>query len=311
MQDKDQAIEQILTIARQHGLTAKDIGAAMDRAKSAEGDRSAGLLGRILGYLGGIFIFAGLCIFIALKWELMNTAARIVITLGSGIALFIMAIVASADERYRRVKTPLFLISAALQPVGIMVALDEFFSGGDEHYAMLVTSGLMLFQQFAVFWKKRETSLLFTSIFFALCFFSVGLDWLNVDEELNVLLMGASTILLCIGLEGTAFRSVNPWWYLVGSAGFYFGLFDMLKHSPVEILFLAVACGGVFLSTWVRSRVLLFVSTVTILAYISYFTSEHFQDSLGWPLVLILLGFVFIGLSALAIRINKRYISQP
>jgi len=169
----------------------------------------------------------------------------------------------------------------------------------------------MLFQQFDDYWKKREISLLFTSIFFALGFFSVGLDWLKVDEELNVLLMGTSTVLLCIGLERTSFRSINPWWYLVGSAGFYYGLFDMLKHSPLEILFLAAACGGVFLSTWVRSRVLLSVSTITILAYISYFTSEHFQDSLGWPLVLILLGFVFIGLSALAIRINKRYISQP
>ena len=30
-------------------------------------------------------------------------------------------------------------------------------------------------------------------------------------------------------------------------------------------------------------------STVAILAYISYFTSEHFQDSLGWPLVHIVL----------------------
>jgi len=60
----------------------------------------------------------------------------------------------------------------------------------------------------------------------------------------------------------------------------------------------------------VRSRTLLFTSTVAILAYISYFTSEHFQDSLGWPLVLILLGMVFIALSAIAIRINKRYISD-
>lgn len=311
MQARDEAILQILTIAREHGLTARDISAAMDRAKSEQGERSAGLLGRILGYLGGIFIFAGLSIFIGLNWEVMNTAARIIITLGSGIVLFIMAIVASGDERYQRVKVPLFLISAAIQPVGIMVAIDELFSGGDGHVAALVTSGLMLFQQFAVFWKKREISLLFTSIFFALCFFSVGLDWLGMNEELNVLVMGASTVLLCIGLERTTFSGVNPFWYLVGSAGFYFGLFDLLKHSPVELLFLAFACGGVFLSTWVRSRVLLFVSTVTILAYISYFTSEHFQDSLGWPLVLIVLGFVFIGLSALAIRINRRYISKP
>ena len=78
----------------------------------------------------------------------------------------------------------------------------------------------------------------------------------------------------------------------------------------VVVVALAVACGGVFLSTWVRSRTLLFVSTVAILAYISYFTNEHFQDSLGWPLVLILLGLVFIALSTIAMRISRRYISD-
>jgi hypothetical protein len=88
----------------------------------------------------------------------------------------------------------------------------------------------------------------------------------------------------------------------------FYGLFELVRHSVMEIQFLVFACGGVFLSTWARSRVLLFVSTVAKLAYISYFTTEHFQDSLGWPLVLILLGLVFIGLSAWAVRINKRYI---
>lgn len=310
MQDKQQALQKILEIADEHGLTAKDIEFAFEHAEPSKSDKSASMLGRILGYLGGIFIFAGLCIFIALKWGDMNTAARIIITLGSGIALFIMAIVASSDERYQRIKTPLFLISAAIQPIGIMVALDEFFTSDNGHYAMLITSGLMFFQQFVVFWKKREISLLFISIFFALCFVSVGLDLLKMDEELNVLVVGASTILLCIGIERTPYRGVKPIWYLIGSAGFFYGFFDLIKNSPLEVLFLAVACGGVFLSTWVRSRVLLFVSTISILSYISYFTSQHFQDSLGWPLVLILLGFVFIGLSAVAIRINKRYISN-
>jgi hypothetical protein len=66
----------------------------------------------------------------------------------------------------------------------------------------------------------------------------------------------------------------------------------------------------VYLSIAVRSRVLLIVSTVAILAYISYFTSEHFLDSLGWPIVLILLGLLLIGLSAAAMRINRRYIAR-
>ncbi len=135
------------------------------------------------------------------------------------------------------------------------------------------------------------------------------LDLLGVDEDLIALILGASTVSFCIGLERTPYKAMNPVWYLFGSAWFFYGLFELVEHSVIEIAYLAFACGGVFLSTWVRSRTLLFVSTVAILAYIAYFTSQHFQDSLGWPLVLIMLGLIFIALSALAIRINKRYIS--
>ena len=311
METKHEAIQQILGIARKHGLTAADIETAFKDADEGHAEPSASLLGRILGYLGGTFIFAGLSIFIALNWDGMNTAARIIITLGSGIAIFIMALVASGDERYVRVKTPLYLVAAALQPVGLMVAIDEFSSGGDWHYSALWTAAIMAFQQGAVFWQKRDTTLLFTSLLFALWFFGVTLDLLDVDEDLIALILGASTVGFCIGLERTPHRGMNPFWYLFGAAWFLYGLFDLVQHTVIELAFLAVACGGVFLSTWVRSRTLLFVSTVAILAYISYFTNEHFQDSLGWPLVLILLGLVFIALSAIAIRIHKRYISNP
>lgn len=310
MQNKQQALEKIVKIAESNHLTVAEIELAFRQSGRDASEPSTSLLGRILGYLGGTFIFAGLGVYIGLNWDVMNPAARIIITLGSGIAAFIMAIVASADERYSRVKTPLYLIAAALQPVGILVAIDEFSSGGDWHYAALLTAGIMVFQQAAVFWQKRETTLLFTSLFFALWFFGVALDLLHVDEEFIALILGISILSLCIGLERTRHRGITPFWYLAGSVILLHGLFELVQHTAIELAFLAVACGGVFLSTWVRSRTLLFVSTVAILAYISYFTNEHFQDSLGWPLVLILLGLIFIALSAIAMRINRRYISD-
>ena len=310
MTSKHEALEQILEIARAHGLTPADISAAFEDTDPGREKLSGSLLGRILGYLGGTFIFAGLGVFIALNWDVMNSAARIIITLGSGITAFIMAIVASLDERYAKVRTPLYLIAAALQPVGILVAIDEFSSVGDWHYAALLTAGIMGFQQVAVFWQKRDTVLLFTSLVFALWFFGVALDLVHVDEEFVALILGTSILSLCIGLENTRHRGMTPFWYLAGSVLFFHGLFELVQRTAFELVFLAVACAGVFLSTWVRSRTLLFVCTIAILTYISYFTAEHFQDSLGWPLVLILLGLVFIALSAVAMRINKRYISN-
>jgi hypothetical protein len=50
------------------------------------------------------------------------------------------------------------------------------------------------------------------------------------------------------------------------------------------------------------------VATLAILAYIGWHTNKYFADSVGWPLALIGFGIVMIGLSSLAMRIDRRYI---
>jgi hypothetical protein len=169
----------------------------------------------------------------------------------------------------------------------------------------------MVVQQGAVFWKKQDTTLLFTSLAFAVWFLGTALDILEVDNDLIALILGVSTVGLCNGLQHTVHRGLTPFWYFVGSIAFFGGLFSLMQDTPVELLFLAVACSSVYLSIYVRSRTLLFVSIASILGYIGYFTSKHFLDSFGWPLVLILLGLILIGLSTFALRISRRYMDRP
>ncbi len=102
-------------------------------------DSKSSLLTRLFGYLGGIFVLAGLGVFIEMQWALMNSFARIAVTLGSGIAVFVMALFADADERWKNVAVPLFLLAAVLQPMGILVAIAEFSKGGDDRHAILLT----------------------------------------------------------------------------------------------------------------------------------------------------------------------------
>ena len=45
-----------------------------------------------------------------------------------------------------------------------------------------------------------------------------------------------------------------------------------------------------------------------ILAYTGWFTGQHFADSVGWPIALIAFGIFMIGLSALAMRIDRLYV---
>jgi hypothetical protein len=307
MTSREQALDRIATLAREHGIAVAEIEArlAEDRGSS---EQKSSALGQILAYLGGIFVFSGLVVFVSLNWDAMNSAARVIVSLGSGLAAFVMAIVAVNDPRFRKAATPLFLIAAALQPTGILVALDEFSSGNNWRLAVLITCGIMIFQQGAVFWKYRRSTLLFTTIAFSLWFLGTTFDLLDADWELVALVLGVSTVGLCIGLERTPHREIVPFWYVVGAGSAYGGLFGLVEGTAVELVFLLAASGGLVLSAWLRRRTLLIVSTIAILAFISYFTAEHFVDSIGWPLALVLLGIVLLLLSAMALRISRRYI---
>ena len=75
-------------------------------------------------------------------------------------------------------------------------------------------------------------------------------------------------------------------------------------------MFLAAAAAFVYVSVVLHSRTLLAVATLAILAYTAWFTGQHFVDSIGWPLALMALGLLMIGLSALAVRIDRTYVRR-
>jgi hypothetical protein len=303
------ALVQIVSIAREHGLTAAEIDAALaGEPKAAVEGRARGVLVRVLGYLGGTFVFAGIAAFIALQWDSMNSAARVVITLGSGIAACALAVLSSRDARFEKAVPPLFLIAAALQPTGLLVAFNEFGSGGDPRWAALVTSGVMALQFAVIFVVLRQSMLLLIAVFFGALFWLTTFDLLGMDDGLGALVLGGSLVLGAVGVDRTVHRSITPPWYFFGAIGFLYGLFDLVGETPLEILFILAASGLVYLSAVSPSRTLLLVATAGILGYTGWFTSEHFADSLGWPLALMLFGLLMIGLSALAFRIDRQYI---
>ena len=306
------ALQQIVTLAREHRLTASEIDAAIaagaSSAAAPSDSRARTILMRVLAYLGGTFVFAGIAAFIALQWDAMNSAARVVITLGPGITACVLAVLSSRDERFEKAVAPLFLIAAVLEPVGMLVGFNEFGSGGDARWAALVTAGVIGFQFGAIFGVLRQSMLLLLTVFFVTLFWMTVFDLIQMDDERGALVIGASLVLAAIGIDRTPHTSITPPLYLFGGIAFLYGLFDMVESTPFEILFILAASGFVYLSAAIQSRTLLLVATGGILAYTGWFTGEHFADSVGWPLALMLFGLLMIGMSALAFRIDRQYI---
>lgn len=305
MTGREEALRKIVELAARHQIDGDEIVSELNKpAASDQSERSTGILARILAYLGAVFVLAGIAIIIGMFWDHFSSAVRVLVTLGTGFAVFLFALATMTDALFSRVTTPMLLIAALLQPTGIVVMLDEYSRGGDPKHGLLFMCLVMFAQQFLTFIAKKRTVLLFTSLFFGAAGFGTLCEILDVDFEIVALALGIGLTSASYVIDKTVHRAITPFWYFVGAAFFLYGAFDIFKGSVIEILYFGVAAGFMYLGTVVRSSTLLFCSVAALMGFTGYF----FRDSLANAFGLILMGFLLIGLSALAMKLNRKYI---
>ncbi|MEE8084940.1 MAG: hypothetical protein V3T46_06960, partial [Alphaproteobacteria bacterium] len=52
-------------------------------------------------------------------------------------------------------------------------------------------------------------------------------------------------------------------------------------------------------------RAMLVVAVFGLIGYLSYFTYQYFANVIGWPVALIVMGLVMIGVSAYAFKLGR------
>ncbi len=313
MTSRHEALQEILSIASRHQLTPEEISAALraeGMKEESTPEQKSSLVAKLFGYIGGILVFAGIVIFIGMQWEEMNSPARIIITLGTGFAAFLMALAALREVRFSRAATPLFLIAAVLQPLGMLVTFDEYSTGGDPLHALLIVSGAMAAQFGATFHKTQRSTLLFVLLIYLTRFFWVAFELIGVEEEWNAVIVGISMLFVVHSISRGRHAVITPFWNLVGSGHLFIGAIAILEGTVAEVLFIGLASFIMYVSVVTRSRTLLVASTIAMLCYIGYFTSENFTDVVGWPITLIIIGLLMIGMGSLAFRLNRKYMGN-
>jgi hypothetical protein len=271
--DRSGALAQIVDLADRFGISAEEILSAL-HAGPAEGATASSLLVKVLSYIGGIFVFAGIATFIALQWENMNSPARVIITLGVGVAVFTMAMVAMRDTRYQRLATPLLLLSGLLQPTGMMVVFSEYGTGGDERVAALITAATFCIQYGTCFVKWRATVMAWFTVFFASAAWGFALDLAGQHEDLIAITLGIAWLCLGVASLRGEHMVLSAQLFLIGCWAFLAGLFDVVKGTNFEAIFVIANCGLIYLGVWAKSRALNIASAVALLAYTTYFTGR-------------------------------------
>lgn len=307
MSAQSKAIDKILHLMSEHDISLNDIKNASPQAFKIK--EKSSLITTVFYYIGGIFIFSGLGVFISNFWDELGFFGQFFVTFGMGFLLYLMAILSIKNNQYLKLATPLFLISSLLQPTGIGLFLDHYSTDPDPARGVLFVSTFMLIQQLLTFYALRRAVLLFTSFVFLGFAVSSGIDLLPfIIEEWDIIgvILGIFYIGACAKLLTTPYRTITPFWFFIGSWLALVSLREIIEHSALEVLFLGAGAAIVYLSTMLSSRVLLLNGTIAILWYIGDFSHEYFADSLGWPIILVIMGVSCIGLGSYALKLNRK-----
>lgn len=303
---RKEALDQIVDLAQTHDITTDEIAARLISGSTKNTRGSHAIFKTIVAYLGGIFIFAGLSTLVGMFWDHYNSATRVIVSFGPGVIALIMGIATLKDPRYVKASTPLFLIAALLQPTGLFVFMNEYFSGDDAKLAAIIVFGPMALQMGLLFWALKRTNLLFLCLTFAFAFFWAAMEKLDIDGEIISLILGLSGLLITYSVNRTPYRAFTPFTYFIFAFCFAYGVFDLLGGAfPLDFLLIGIAAAMIYTSVLAQSRSLLVASVITMLGYLGYYTHEYFADMVSWPIALIIMGVIMLGLSSYAVKLGQ------
>jgi hypothetical protein len=302
------ALNQISALIREYSLTAEDLLSCLQQRNNPPSSDNApsSLLQKVMLYIGGTFVFMGIAVYVSMIWDDIGSLPRVIITLGTGFVAYILGLIAMDDKKYSRAATPLFLIGAALQPSGLFVLLDEYFpSSHDVAKAAMLVFGMVGIQHAVTFLARPRTSFAFFALTFFYAFLSALMGKLEIEGRDVGLVISASGLLVSYGLIKTPHAGISPFGFFCSSIMFAAAMFDYLHETAFDVFLIAVVAGMMWLSVQAKSRTLLTIGVLTLLAYLGYFTDEYFKDIVGWPIALIALGLVMIGVSSYALKLGK------
>lgn len=273
---------------------------------------------KMLYALGAVIVIVGIIIFITQIWDDIGSFSRISITLGLGLLITAIGSVLLKQKQENNIIGMVFhFIGGMLIPGGAMVTLSELNVDMASLWPVAITFGVIFVFYLLLNTIHKHAILTFFAIANGTAFIYILVEAI-VDGQFyqHEDLYAYLTMIIGISYLSLAHAFRNGWnkklveiLYFLGIGGFLGAAFSRVSDSYLwELLYFLIVFGTLFLSVYLKSRIILVMSTLFLIIHVSYITGEYFADSIGWPISLVILGFIFIGLGYASITINKKYI---
>ena len=324
--EKGRLLEELQRQLASGEVTAEDVRPLLSASVPGDAgaaDALASRLSMVLYYIGGGVVFLGLVFLIAQEWRHFNSTMKIFVTLGSGVAAFVVGVLLSQHKKLGAAGPAFFLLSALLLPVGLLVTYDEAGIDPETLMTQIQIAGLLTAVYTTSHLVFRQNVLLIFAIFFGTWFIFIFTNHLVGGAPVfddyrfvsyRILFGGLAYMFLGHAFFGTARGVVSGWLYGMGVIAFLgagLALGEWKPHQNVfwESIYPGLIFGVIFLSTHLKSKTFLIFGSLALGVYLTKITAEYFSDSLGWAFSLVVVGFLLMGVAYLAVRIKRQYIT--
>lgn len=269
---------------------------------------------------GAAIVVIGIGIFISQVWYDIGSFGRISVTLGLGFIFAILGSILLKQKPEDNIGSVFHLIGGLLIPYGAIVTNYELTMNG--HWPITIIFAAVFLFYLALDLIHKNAILTFLTIAngtatIYLTFNAIISDAPslidNIEDIYQYLTMsvGISYLLFAHYFRDKWNKYLLGALYFFGSLGLLGAAFSQVFDSVLwEILYFFFLFAGLALSVFMKSRNILIISILFFIAHLTYLTNEYFSDSLGWPISLVILGCLFIGLGYASIKINQTYITE-
>lgn len=274
---------------------------------------------KMLYILGAAIVIIGIFIFVAQIWDDIGSFGHIAVTLGLGLLIAAIGSMLLKQKPEDNIGAIFHFIGGMLIPGGAVVTLFELEVDFVSLWPVAITFGVLFAFYLLLNAFHKHPVLTFFAIANGTAFIYLlveamveGRSYRHEDLYAYLtMVIGASYLFLAHAFRDGWNKKLLGAFYFFGSGGFLGAAFSQVFDSVSwQLFYFLIVLGGLFLSVYMKSRCILVISTLFLIAHVSYITSEYFAASLGWPISLVMLGFVFIGLGYASVTINKKYIKE-
>jgi len=267
--------------------------------------------------LGALIVILGASIFIGQQWDVLGAFGRIAVTLGVALITYILGMYLYVKSKESGIGAAFHIIAGILFPLGIVVTLHEM-GGEPTDWLPAIVGGMLTIVYGATFFSQRTSLILFFLIGYATLFLHGLYFGLTAQSTLTVVGDIYAYLVMITGVAylylSHQFGVLKRHTGLVGVLNFFGASYVLIGPALIfegfwELFYILLITALYVVSVSLKSKVILVLSTIALMGYITYLTGEYFADVVGWPLALVAAGFILIGIGYTSFRLSKKYIT--